>query len=96
MEIFRNSWQAARQSMVNDDLKTLIDFLGRLGPEVGGRDLRQPHDEAALKLERFARGDCAEAERREVCELLRANPGWLRWVADRVKAERAPGTTLRS
>jgi hypothetical protein len=74
---------------VNNDFKTLIDFLGRLGPEASGRDLRQPHTEAAAKLERFARGECNDPERREICEMLRSHPTWLRWLADRVRMGRA-------
>jgi hypothetical protein len=77
---------------VNDDFKTLIEFLDRLGPEVSGRSLSRPNAEAVPRLERFARGNCNPDERREVCEMLRLHPAWLRWLADRVKAAR----TLRS
>jgi hypothetical protein len=73
---------------VNNDFKTLIDFLDRLGPEVSGRVLSEPHSAAAGQLQRFARGDCDEEERREVCEMLRLHPVWLRWLADRVKLAR--------
>jgi len=71
-----------------NDFKTLIDFLDRLGPEASGRELRQPHAEAAAKLERFARGECKDPERREICEMLRSHPVWLRWLADRVRMSR--------
>jgi hypothetical protein len=55
---------------VNSDFKTLIDFLDRLGPEVSGRVLSQPNSAAAAKLEKFARGDCNDHERKEICEML--------------------------
>jgi hypothetical protein len=75
--------------MVNNDFKTLIDFLDRLGPEVSGRALSGPNAAAGTLLERFASGACDAAERREVCEMLRLHPAWLRWLADRVKAARS-------
>lgn len=73
---------------MNSDFKTLIDFLDRLGPEVSGRILTEPHSAAAVQLERFARGDCDERERQEVCEMLQMHPAWIRWIADRVKLAR--------
>ena len=79
---------------MNNDFKTLIDFLDRMGPEVSGRSLSAPYPEALPRLDRFARGACDPAERREVCELLRLHPAWLRWLADRVKEARpARGST---
>jgi hypothetical protein len=73
---------------VNNDFKTLIDFLDRLGPEVTGHSLSGPSGDAVTRLERFASGACNEQERRDVCEMLRLHPAWLRWLADRVKAAR--------
>jgi hypothetical protein len=80
---------------VNDDFKTLIDFLGRFGSEVSGRKIAQPGTEAAAMLERFARGECESEERREVCEMLRLHPAWLRWLADRVRLARAQSDSSR-
>lgn len=77
---------------VNPDFKILIEFLDRLGPEVSARQLSQPHSEEAAKLERFARGECTDAERAAVCNMLRLHPAWLRWLADRVKLSR-PATS---
>ena len=73
-----------------NDFKILLEFLSRFGPEVSGRHLPEPQTEAGLKLERFARGQCDEAERKEVCEMLRLHPAWLRWLADRVRLARGP------
>ncbi len=75
---------------MNNDFKTLIDFLDRMGPEVSGRSLSVPHPEAMTRIERFAQGACGAEERREVCELLRLHPAWLRWLADRVRETRVP------
>jgi hypothetical protein len=74
--------------MVNNDFKILIEFLDRLGPEVSGRSISGPGAEAITQIERFARGECEEDERHEVCEMLRLNPVWIRWLADRVKEAR--------
>ena len=76
---------------MNDDFKTLIDFLDRLGPEVSGRVLPEPHTAAALQLARFARGECDDDERLDVCAMLQLHPAWLRWLADRVKLARPAG-----
>lgn len=73
---------------MNTDFKTLIDFLGRYGSEVSGREMPQPDTHAANLLERFARGECESDERRKVCEMLRLEPAWLRWLADRVRMAR--------
>lgn len=74
---------------MNNDFNTIIDFLGRFGPEVSGRQLPEPLTEATSKLERFAIGGCKEPERGEICSMLRLHPAWLRWIADRVKLARA-------
>jgi hypothetical protein len=74
--------------MVNNDFKTLIDFLNRMGPEVSGRSLSSPNAEAVAQLRRFARGACKKDEMHEVCEMLRLHPAWIRWLADRVKEAR--------
>jgi hypothetical protein len=72
------------------DFTTVFSFLERCGPEVAGRELSQPDAELSAKLIRFARGQCDAAERSEVCEILRVNPAWLRWLADQVRMSR-PG-----
>ena len=73
---------------MNTDIKILFEFLDRFGPQVMARQLPEPHADAAVKLERFARGACSPAERAEVCEMLHIHPAWLRWLADRVKRAR--------
>jgi len=78
---------------MNTDIKTLLEFLQHLGPEVQGRETSEPRNGAAARLERFARGECNETERAEVCRLLRTHPTWLRWLADRVRVARAARAT---
>lgn len=75
---------------MKNDFQTLVEFLGRCEPEVGGRGVATPDREEAARLARFANGKCSVQERNEVCTLLRQNPTWLRWVADVVKQKR-PG-----
>ena len=76
---------------MNTDIKTLVEFLQHFGPEVMGHETSEPRNGAAARLERFARGECNETERAEVCRLLRMHPLWLRWLADRVKIARTAG-----
>jgi hypothetical protein len=73
---------------MNQDFKILIEFLDQFGVEAAGRELPEPKTETAVLLERFARGECSQEERAEVCRMLRLHPAWLRWLADRVKLAR--------
>jgi len=77
-----------RLGNVNNDLKTVLDFLGTIGPEVSARVLEIPPDDAARKIRRFAAGGIGDEERREVCTLLQLHPTWVRYLADRVKESR--------
>jgi len=76
---------------MNQDFKILIEFLDQFGVEAAGRELPEPKTETAVLLERFARGECSQEERAEVCRMLRLHPAWLRWLADRVKLAREAG-----
>lgn len=73
---------------MNQDFKILIEFLDQFGVEAAGRELPEPKTDTAVLLERFARGECSQEERAEVCRMLRLHPAWLRWLADRVKLAR--------
>jgi hypothetical protein len=77
---------------MNQDFKILIEFLDQFGAEAAGRELPEPKTETAVLLERFARGECTQEERAEVCHMLRLHPAWLRWLADRVKLARQSAT----
>ena len=80
---------------MNTDIKDLIEFLERFGPEVSGRQTAEPENETAVLLERFARGECTPTEREVVCRMLRLHPAWLRWLADRVRHARPLATGRR-
>jgi hypothetical protein len=70
---------------MNADFKTLMEFLDRMGPNATRGERPEPYGEVAIRLERFALGECREDERAEICRMLRLHPAWLRWLADRVK-----------
>lgn len=72
------------------EIDDVLAFLERFqaAPADGETPVLQPDLE--VRLERFADGLCDDGERDEVCELLRANPALVRWVADRVKQRRKP------
>ena len=73
---------------MDNDFKALVAFLERLGPEAEGRQVFEPDAKVAAQLERFARGECGEIERTEICRILQLNPAWLGWLAERVKRQR--------
>ena len=67
----------------------VLVFLERfqIGPTMEREPILQP--DLRERLERFADGLCDEAERDELCEVLRADPSLVRWVAERVKERRS-------
>ena len=74
---------------MNTDLKLVLEFLERTGPEVTGRQSTEPDHLTVELLERFARGECDANERADVCKMLRLNPPWLHWLASRVVLARS-------
>ncbi len=74
----------------------LFSFLEQFGPEAAGRQRPDPTPELVPKLVRFADGGCGDAERAEVCELLRRDPSLMRWVADHVKRSRSKASVEES
>ncbi len=75
---------------MNNDLHTLIEFLGHFGPQVSGRGFSAPEVGVMHLFHRFIAGHVTDEERAEICELLRFHPEWIRWLADQVKAARSP------
>jgi hypothetical protein len=73
---------------VSRDIDDVLAFLERfqLGPAMEKEPVLQP--DLMERLERFSDGLCDDQEREEICELLRADPALLRWVADRIKQRR--------
>lgn len=77
--------------IVSQEFDDVLVFLERfqIGPQVDGDPVLQP--DLRVRLERFADGLCGEAEREKLCEVLRADPALVRWVAERVKERRKAG-----
>jgi len=76
--------------VVSREIDDVLAFLERF--QAGPPMEKVPNLESALqaRLERFADGHCDEKEREEICELLRADPALMHWVAERVKQRRKP------
>ncbi len=79
-----------------NEFKTLMDFLEQVEPEVVGHAVQEPPPlELRERLERFVAGNCVKTEIDAICILLRAEPQWVDWVADRVREQRRQeGATL--
>ena len=73
---------------MSNDFHTLLEFLGRLGPEATGHHTAAPDPQNTPRLERLVGGMRPGPERLKMCELLRLHPAWLRWLADRVRMAR--------
>ena len=77
---------------MNKSFQILAGFLDRFSGEVEGRSLEEPSPELKLKLQQFARGTLAEAERDGLILLLKQNPHWIPLLASEAKAmRRDPG-----
>ena len=66
----------------------MLAFLERfqIGPAMEEEPVLPSH--LRQRLERFADGLSGDREKEEICEVLRADPSLVRWVADRVKKQR--------
>jgi len=75
---------------VSREIDDVLAFLERF--QSGSAMEKEPVLEPDLKvrLERFSDGQCPDGEREEICEMLRADPALVRWVAERVKQKRKP------
>jgi anti-sigma factor RsiW len=73
---------------VSREFDDVLAFLERfqLGPAMEKEPVLEP--DLKDRLERFADGLCDAQERAEICEVLRAHPALVRWVAKRVKERR--------
>lgn len=65
--------------------KQIIQFLGHFEAEVQGRDATRPDPELRIRLDRFARGECSESERAELCQLAVRQPELVGYLAESVK-----------
>jgi hypothetical protein len=73
---------------VSREIDDVLAFLERFqtGPAMDKEPILEPNLQE--RLERFADGHCDDAERDEICGILRADPSLVRWVAERVKQRR--------
>lgn len=63
----------------------IIQFLGHFDAEVQGREAIRPDPELRRRLDRFAKGECSEAERSELCQLAMRQPELVSYLAESVK-----------
>jgi len=77
-------------AVMSREIDDVLAFLERFqtGPAMDKEPVLAP--EVKARLERFADGSCDDVEREEICEILRADPSLVRWVAERVKQRRKP------
>lgn len=73
--------------MKDNDLQVVLQFLGQLEPEVSGRSSTPP-PEMEERLARLAVGGSSDEDKQAVCEMVRGQPGWIQWMAERVKERR--------
>ena len=71
-----------------DDIAALFEFHARCGADVSGHGVAELEAGQEAMLERFIAGRCTEVELRVLSSFLQQNPGWIRWIADRVKLDR--------
>jgi len=74
-----------------ETFQILADYLSGVGDEVEGRSLDEMPEEVARMMKSFAAGGLPEAERVELAELLKRNPGWVSVLAGEAKALRPTG-----
>jgi hypothetical protein len=78
----------AISNKVSREFDEVLVFLERF--QIAPATEQEPVIEPSLRvrLERFADGLCSDGERDQICEVLRADPNLVRWVAERVKQHR--------
>lgn len=67
------------------DFEQIVRFLSHYEAEVQGRDAARPDPELRGRLDRFARGECTEAERAELCQIVVRRPELVGYLAECVK-----------
>jgi hypothetical protein len=76
---------------VSREIDEVLAFLERFQPRPEMEAEAFLQADLRVRLERFADGLCEEGEREEICEILKGEPGLVRWVAERVKQRRPRG-----
>jgi hypothetical protein len=75
--------------MNDNDLQVVLQFLAQLEPEVAGHGCAPPPAELKERLECLMTGGCSDDDKAILCEAVRDHPGWIQWMAERVKERRA-------
>ena len=70
------------------EFKVLFRFLELTEGEVQGRQSAHPPPPVESSLRALLSGELDEGQRRQLCEALREQPGWLAWLADQIKNRR--------
>jgi len=76
---------------MNTRLAELFKLLQNLDQQVEGRESEPPPESVQSLLMDMIRSGLSPEKRHEVCEFLRAKPGWLAWFAEQIKISREPG-----
>ncbi|MCA1963538.1 MAG: hypothetical protein LDL31_06295 [Prosthecobacter sp.] len=71
------------------DLAILTQFLRRMAPEIEGHDAGDPPAELAARLDAFASGKAAPAERAALAATLKEHPEWLSYLARAIRTRAA-------
>ena len=69
-------------------ISSIFQLIENIDREVQGRSSQPPGDVEML-LGKFVSGDLSPDEKKGACDVLRNEPEWMNWMADRVKALRA-------
>jgi len=77
---------------MNDDTNTaLLAFPGCYRVEACGHAAQTLPDGEMTLIDRFIAGESTDDERQELSRFLLENPHWIRWLAEKVKMNRATG-----
>jgi hypothetical protein len=76
--------------VLNTNFGSLFRLVESLDKEVAGRQTSAPPIEIQALLQELAQGRLSLPRRKKLCKELLAEPAWLAWQAERIKADRPP------
>jgi hypothetical protein len=76
------------------DFKVIFRFLELTDGEVQGRQSARPPQQVEKLIRSLLSGELEIVKRRELCEALRLEPGWLAWLAEQIKNRRKSSARL--
>ena len=83
-EALRTSFPDAFTTLMDNDFKTILAFLGE-PDEVSGRSLEPLPDSVKEQIEAFTRGELPEDKKRDFFETLKTNPDWIAALAEAIQ-----------